>query len=63
MVKSWDAYFFYAGEEPIALALGPTAAGSAWISVVFDDVVGEIGSSVQVLDEWKMIQELDSKKD
>jgi len=62
-VKSWDAFFFYAGEDPVAMALGPTAAGSAWISVVFDDVVGEIGSSVQVLEEWKIIQEPDSKKE
>ncbi len=42
------------------MALGPSGHGSAWISIVFDDVVGEIGSAVEVFEEWKVIKRPDA---
>ncbi len=58
-VGGWDAYLVYAGERPVALALGPTAPSGEsdpWISVVLDDVVGEVGGTAEVMEEWKVIK-------
>jgi hypothetical protein len=61
-VGGWDAYLVYAGEKPMAMVLGPTVPSGeddAWISVVLDDVVGKLGGTVEVAEEWKVVKRRD----
>jgi hypothetical protein len=55
-VGSWDAYLVYAGEKPVAMALGPSGGGTAWISVVFDDVVSAIEGWFEEFEEWRIVK-------
>ena len=46
-MTAWYGYGFFRRGEPIALAFGPVGAvpgSSPWVTVLFDDFVGEVTS-------------------